>query len=64
MAVSMKAIVLLNLATEADIVNGTQGEIQDIILDEREEMLVVDENGADSILFLDTYCRNFLLSSS
>ena len=46
MAVSMKAMVLLNLATEADIANGTQGEIQDIILDEREEMLVVDEDGA------------------
>jgi len=37
MAIGMKAMVLLNVATEADIVNGTREEIQDIILDEREE---------------------------
>ena len=45
MAIGMKAMVLLNLATEADIANGTRGEIQDIILDEREEMSIVDEDG-------------------
>ena len=33
MAIGMKAMVLLNVATEADIANGTRGEIQDIILD-------------------------------
>ena len=45
MAIGMKAMVLLNVATEADIANGTQGEIQDIILDEREEMSAPDEEG-------------------
>ena len=33
------------VATEADIANGTRGEIQDIILDEREESSVADEEG-------------------
>lgn len=37
MAVGMKAMVLLNLATEAEIANGTRGVIHDIILDEREK---------------------------
>ena len=45
MAIGMKAMVLLNIATEADIANGTQGVIQDIILDEREEQSVADEEG-------------------
>jgi len=38
-------MVLLNVATEADIANGTWGEIQDIILDEREELSAPDEDG-------------------
>jgi len=46
MAIGMKAMVLVNLAMEADIANGTRGEIQDIILDEREELLASDEDGA------------------
>lgn len=46
MAIGMKAMVLLNLATEADIANGTRGEIQDIILDEREQLSVPDEDDA------------------
>ena len=41
----MKAMVLLNLVTEADIANGTRGEIQDIILDEREQTSEPDEEG-------------------
>ena len=45
MAIGMKAMVLLNVATEADIANGTRGEIQDIILDEREGSIVPDEEG-------------------
>lgn len=44
--IGMKAMVLLNvLATEADIANGTQGEIQDIILNEREESSAPDKEG-------------------
>ena len=46
MAIGMKAMVLLNVATEADIANGTRGEIQDIILDEREDLSAPDEDGA------------------
>lgn len=33
----MKAMVLLNIATEADVANGTRGRIEKIILDGREE---------------------------
>ena len=46
MAIGMKAMVLLNVATEADIANGTRGEIQDIILDEWEDLLAPDEDSA------------------
>jgi ATP-dependent exoDNAse (exonuclease V) alpha subunit len=46
MAIGMKAMVLLNLATEANIANGTRGEIQDIILDEWERPSIPDEDGA------------------
>ena len=45
-AIGMKAMVLLNIATEADIANGTRGEIQDIILDERENLSLPNEDGA------------------
>lgn len=38
-AKGMKAMVLLNVATEADIANGTRGVVEDIVLDPREEML-------------------------
>ena len=43
--ISMKAMVLLNLATEVDITNETRGHIQDIILDEWEGPSVLDEDG-------------------
>lgn len=29
--------IRMNVVTEADIANGTRGEIEDIVLDEREE---------------------------
>lgn len=45
MAVGMKAMVLLNLATDADIANGTRGCIEDIILDEREGVCIRDNDG-------------------
>jgi len=45
MAIGMKAMVLLNLATEADVANGTRGQIHDIVLDEREGLSVPDEDG-------------------
>jgi hypothetical protein len=45
MAIGMKVMVLLNVATEADIANRTRGEIKDIVLDEREETSLPDEEG-------------------
>ena len=42
MAIGMKAMVLLNLATEADIA----GKIQNIILNEREQISGADEDGS------------------
>ncbi|KAJ6495753.1 hypothetical protein C8R47DRAFT_956735, partial [Mycena vitilis] len=36
LAIGMRAMVLLNIATEADLANGTRGEIVDIKLDPRE----------------------------
>ena len=51
MAIGIKAMVLLNLATEADIANGTRGEIQNIILDEREEISEPDEDGSISLKY-------------
>ncbi|KAJ3925226.1 MAG: hypothetical protein NXY57DRAFT_855405, partial [Lentinula lateritia] len=37
-AVGMKAMILANIATEADLANGTRGTVMDIILDDREPM--------------------------
>jgi hypothetical protein len=34
--VSMKAMVTMNIATEADLANGARGEIVNIVLDPRE----------------------------
>jgi ATP-dependent exoDNAse (exonuclease V) alpha subunit len=36
LAIGMRAMVLLNIATEADLANGTRGEVVDIKLDPRE----------------------------
>lgn len=48
LAIGIRAMVVINIATEADIANGTRGIIEDIILDEREkqEDLVAKEDGA------------------
>jgi hypothetical protein len=43
-AIGMK-VVLLNLATEANIANGTRGTVQDIVLDHREEKNNADADG-------------------
>jgi hypothetical protein len=51
MAIGMKAMVLLNIATDADVANGTRGEIQDIILDERGEILTPDEDGTITLRY-------------
>ena len=51
MAIGMKAMVVLNIATEADIANGTRGEVQDIILDEREGELNPNEDGTVTLKY-------------
>lgn len=37
-AIGMKAMVTVNISTEADLANGTRGTVTDIILDHREEL--------------------------
>jgi len=44
-AIGMKAIVVLNLATKADIANGTWGTIVDIILDPWETQPTIEDYG-------------------
>ena len=45
LAVGMKAMVVLNIATEADLANGTRGTVEGFILDPREEHTAPDEKG-------------------
>jgi hypothetical protein len=39
LAVSMKAMVTMNIATKADLANGMRGEIVDIVLDQGSSIL-------------------------
>ncbi|KAJ7205933.1 P-loop containing nucleoside triphosphate hydrolase protein [Mycena rebaudengoi] len=51
LCVGMRAMVLLNLATEKDLANGTRGTIVDIKLDPREPRdLLLDENTGATLL--------------
>lgn len=45
LSVGMKVMVILNIATEGDVANGTRGIIEDIILDPRERLSKPDEEG-------------------
>lgn len=49
-AKGMKAMVVLNLATEADIANGTRGVIEDIVLDPRENLANLAEDEGTVLL--------------
>ena len=51
LAIGMKAMILFNLSTEADVANGTRGTITDIILDPREGPLVPDEEEAVKLTY-------------
>ncbi|KAJ3567668.1 hypothetical protein NP233_g6215 [Leucocoprinus birnbaumii] len=52
MSVGMRAMILLNIATEADIANGTRGTIEEIVLDPREsETLETDKEGRVKLQF-------------
>jgi hypothetical protein len=42
----MKAMILVNLSSEAEIANGTRGTIRDIMLDAREEALNINEDNS------------------
>ena len=46
-SLGMKIMVTLNLATEADLANGSRGTIEDIVLDSREQLTKndVDQSG-------------------
>lgn len=46
LAVGMKAMIELNIATDADMANGTRGTIEGIVLDSREEALHTEEDGS------------------
>jgi hypothetical protein len=37
LAIGMKVMVTINICTDLNVANGTQGEIMDIVLDERED---------------------------
>ena len=43
-AIGMQVMVTLNVATEANLANGSRGVIQDIILDPREELIKMDRD--------------------
>lgn len=45
LAVGMKAMVVLNIATEADLANGTRGTIEGLVLDPREEHAIPNDEG-------------------
>jgi hypothetical protein len=45
LAVGMKAMVVLNIATEADLANGTRGTVQGFVLDPREGRTSPDDDG-------------------
>ena len=45
LAVGMKAMVVLNIATEADLANGTRGTVEGFVLDPREQRTPPDERG-------------------
>jgi hypothetical protein len=50
-AIGMKVMITLNLATEADLANGSRGIIEDIVLDPRERV-TRDDIGTDGIVWL------------
>ncbi|KAF8804167.1 hypothetical protein BYT27DRAFT_7214241 [Phlegmacium glaucopus] len=45
LAVGMKVMVVLNIATEAEIANGTRGTVNGIVLDPREDDTMPDKEG-------------------
>jgi len=50
-AIGMEVMVTLNIATEADLANGSRGKIKDIVLDPREALCDMDL-GEDGVVWL------------
>ncbi|KAH6906301.1 hypothetical protein BKA70DRAFT_1372848 [Coprinopsis sp. MPI-PUGE-AT-0042] len=48
----MQAMVLLNIATDADVANGTRGVIEKVLLDPREPPIVMDHDGSCRLHYL------------
>ena len=46
LSIGMKAMVVLNIATEADVANGTRGTVDAIVLDPREASTSSEEDGS------------------
>ncbi|RDB25791.1 ATP-dependent DNA helicase RRM3 [Hypsizygus marmoreus] len=55
LAIGMKAMVLVNIATEAEVVNGTRGVVSDIVLDPREHVLNIDDDGTVNLRYPPAY---------
>ncbi len=51
LAIGMKAMVIMNIATEADLANGTRGTIVDVVLDPREPELTANNDGGVTLKF-------------
>ncbi|KAF8809982.1 hypothetical protein BYT27DRAFT_7209905 [Phlegmacium glaucopus] len=51
LAVGMKAMVVLNIATDVELANGTRGTIEGIVLDSRERNVGPDEDGNIQLMF-------------
>lgn len=51
LSVGMRAMVVLNIATEADIANGTRGTVHGIVLDPREPQVSPEEDGSVHLHF-------------
>lgn len=43
LAIGAPVMVSLNISTDLDLANGVRGEVEDIILDEREQLIVTTE---------------------
>ena len=51
LSIGMKAMVVLNIATDADIANGTRGTVEGFVLDPREKSTTPDEDGYISLRY-------------
>ncbi|GAW07739.1 ATP-dependent DNA helicase PIF1 [Lentinula edodes] len=50
-AIGLRVMVVLNIATESELANGTRGTVVDIILDEREEKDFVEVDGVTMLRY-------------